>query len=84
MTAVVTGEGGASGEAGERGTLAQADLRRSFTERRPPGGLAAELEAALYELRRTAGSPANLVLVFVEPWTLTAALRSKREKEPEG
>jgi len=31
-------------------------------------------EAALYELRRIAGSPANLFLVFVEPWTLTAAL----------
>jgi hypothetical protein len=31
-------------------------------------------EAALYELRRIAGSPENLFLVFVEPWTLTAAL----------
>jgi hypothetical protein len=31
-------------------------------------------EAALYELQRIAGSPANLFLVFVEPWTLTAAL----------
>ena len=31
-------------------------------------------EAALRELQRMAGSPDNLFLVFVEPWTLTAAL----------
>lgn len=31
-------------------------------------------EAALRELRRMAGSPENLFFVFVEPWTLTAAL----------
>ena len=31
-------------------------------------------EAALRELRRIAGSPDNLFLVFVEPWTITAAL----------
>jgi hypothetical protein len=31
-------------------------------------------QAALYELQRIAGSPANLFLVFVEPWSLTAAL----------
>ena len=31
-------------------------------------------EAALRELRRIAGAPDNLFLVFVEPWTLTAAL----------
>ncbi len=31
-------------------------------------------EAALRELHRMAGSPDNLFLVFVEPWTLTAAL----------
>ncbi len=31
-------------------------------------------EAALRELQRIAGSPDNLFLVFVEPWTLTAAL----------
>ena len=30
--------------------------------------------AALRELNRMAGSPDNLFLVFVEPWTLTAAL----------
>ncbi|MBL9105116.1 MAG: hypothetical protein JNL82_29490 [Myxococcales bacterium] len=34
----------------------------------------ADPEAALRELRRIAGSPDNLFLVFVEPWTLTAAL----------
>lgn len=31
-------------------------------------------DAALRELRRIAGAPENLFLVFVEPWTLTAAL----------
>ena len=31
-------------------------------------------EAALHELRRMAGSPDNLFLVLVEPWTLTAVL----------
>lgn len=31
-------------------------------------------EAALRELRRIAGGPDNLFFVFVEPWTLTAAL----------
>ena len=31
-------------------------------------------EAALQELKRIAGSSANLFVVFVEPWTLTAAL----------
>ncbi len=31
-------------------------------------------EAALHELRRIAGAQENLFLVFVEPWTLTAAL----------
>lgn len=31
-------------------------------------------EAALRELRRMAGSQENLFIVFVEPWTLTAAL----------
>jgi hypothetical protein len=31
-------------------------------------------EAALRELDRMAGSPGNLFLVFVEPWSLTAAL----------
>jgi len=31
-------------------------------------------EAALSEVRRIAGVPDNLFLVFVEPWTLTAAL----------
>jgi len=31
-------------------------------------------KAALSELRRIAGAPENLFLVFVEPWTLTAAL----------
>jgi len=31
-------------------------------------------EAALRELNRMAGSPDNLFLVFVEPWSLTAAL----------
>lgn len=31
-------------------------------------------EAALRELRRIAGAPDNLFLVFVEPWTITAAL----------
>ena len=31
-------------------------------------------EAALYELQRMAGSPDNLFLVLVEPWTLTAVL----------
>jgi hypothetical protein len=31
-------------------------------------------DAALRELQRMAGSPQNLFLVFVEPWTLTAAL----------
>lgn len=31
-------------------------------------------EAALHELRRMAGSPDNLFLVFVEPWSLAAAL----------
>ncbi len=31
-------------------------------------------QAALRELNRMAGSPDNLFLVFVEPWTLTAAL----------
>jgi hypothetical protein len=30
--------------------------------------------SALRELQRIAGSPENLFLVFVEPWTLTAAL----------
>ena len=34
----------------------------------------ADPEAALRELRRIAGTPSNLFLVFVEPWTLTAAL----------
>ena len=34
----------------------------------------ADPEAALRELRRIAGAPANLFVVFVEPWTLTAAL----------
>jgi hypothetical protein len=34
----------------------------------------ADPEAALRELRRMAGSPDNLFLVFVEPWSLTAAL----------
>ena len=32
------------------------------------------LEAALRELNRMAGSPDNLFLVFVDPWSLTAAL----------
>jgi hypothetical protein len=32
------------------------------------------LEAALRELNRMAGSPHNLFLVFVDPWSLTAAL----------
>jgi hypothetical protein len=31
-------------------------------------------EAALHELRRIAGTQENLFMVFVEPWTLTAAL----------
>ena len=31
-------------------------------------------EAALRELNRMAGAPENLFLVFVEPWSLTAAL----------
>ena len=31
-------------------------------------------EAALRELQRMAGTPDNLFMVFVEPWTLTAAL----------
>ncbi len=31
-------------------------------------------EAALREVRRIAGAPENLFLVFVEPWTITAAL----------
>jgi hypothetical protein len=34
----------------------------------------ADPEAALRELRRMAGSPDNLFLVFVERWSLTAAL----------
>ena len=34
----------------------------------------ADPEAALRELHRMAGAPDNLFLVFVEPWTLTAAL----------
>lgn len=33
-----------------------------------------DTEAALYELLRMAGSRDNLFIVFVEPWTLTAAL----------
>jgi len=31
-------------------------------------------EAALHELRRMAGTRDNLFIVFVEPWTFTAAL----------
>ena len=33
-----------------------------------------DYEAALLELRRIAGASENLFLVFVEPWTLTAAI----------
>ncbi len=31
-------------------------------------------KSAVHELQRMAGSPANLFLVFVEPWSLTASL----------
>jgi hypothetical protein len=38
-----------------------------------------EPEAALRELQRMAGSPDNLFLVLVEPWSLTAALYPVRD-----
>ncbi len=33
-----------------------------------------DVEVAIQELQRMAGSPENLFIVFVEPWSLTAAL----------